>query len=422
MDPKEKRIIEEVNGLADDILDFSCRLVAESSTLGQESSALTVMENELQKISLDSVRVPVEASALAQHPGFAPVPWSYEGRCNIVARQEAAGAGGQSVLFNGHLDVVSPEPVSYWAQDPFTPVVLDGWLYGRGAADMKSGIAAMTYALHAVNKAGFGLCAPVTLEGVIEEECTGNGALACVQAGYDADAVLIPEPTGPTILTSQVGVLWFKVFLQGSPAHMADAISGENSIEKSFPLIGALRQLEAELNRAERPPAYEKMKNPLRLNIGIFRGGDWPSTVSARAEFHCRLSFFPGVSYDSICRQIIQAIHEATEKDPWLITNMPRVEFYGFRSEGHTISRERPALVVLNECHKALSGNNADEYVAPFTTDVRAFHFFGRSQATCYGPVGENLHAANERVNLESVIFTSRAYALFLARWCGLVE
>ena len=113
-------------------------------------------------------------------------------------RQRPADAeGGRSALFNGHLDVVSPEPRDLWDSDPFTPTLRDGWLYGRGAGDMKSGVAAMTYALHAVERAGFGLRAPVTLEAVIEEECCGNGALACLAAGYDAEAVLIPEPFGP---------------------------------------------------------------------------------------------------------------------------------------------------------------------------------------------------------------------------------
>ncbi len=79
--------------------------------------------------------------------------------------------------------MVSLEPISFWDQGPFDLQIRDGWLYGRGAGDMKPGIAAMTYAVHAAEKAGFGLHAPVTLEAVIEEECCGNGALACLAAG-----------------------------------------------------------------------------------------------------------------------------------------------------------------------------------------------------------------------------------------------
>jgi acetylornithine deacetylase len=69
-----------------------------------------------------------------------------------------------------------------------------------------------------------------------------------------------------------------------------------------------------------------------------------------------------------------------------------------------------------------LAGKQAREYVATCTTDLRAFHFYGAGQATCFGPVAENIHGANERVDIDSVIHTARAYALFLSRWCGLAE
>jgi len=422
MNKQEKKLIETVDRLADEILDYACRLVREPSTLGNESSAVRVAEEELKKLSFDPVSVPIDPMLLAQHPGFATVPWGYEDRKNVVATREADAAGGHSLLLNGHLDVVSPEPLDFWDQDPFDPVVRNGWLYGRGSGDMKSGVAAMTYAVHAVEKAGFGLKAPVTVEAVIEEECCGNGALACLEAGYDAEAVLIPEPFGPTILTNQMGVLWFKVSVRGAPTHVQSAPSGTNAIEKSYHIIAALRQLEAELNLSNVPPKYRDLGHPLNLNIGIFKGGDWPSTVPATAEFHCRLSFFPGVSYQEISKQIIETIETAAKGDPWLSENPPVIDFYGFRSEGHSLAFDLPAFTILKACHSTLTGLEASEYISTCTTDLRVFNLFGSGQATCFGPVAENIHAANERVDIESVMHVARTYALFISRWCGLVE
>ncbi|MGA2464468.1 MAG: ArgE/DapE family deacylase [Thermodesulfobacteriota bacterium] len=420
---REQRIIETVNSLRDDIIDFACRLVAEPSTLEKEFSVINVMETELRKLSFEPVRIPINPSELSKHPGFAPVPWEYNNRENIIGLRNASGHGGRSVLFNGHLDVVSPEPIDFWDLDPFKPVLLGGWLYGRGAGDMKAGIAAMTYAVHAVDKSGFGFNAPVTIEGVIEEECSGNGALACLNAGYDAEAVLIPEPFGPTILTSQVGVLWFKVSVRGVACHVQSTSSGTNSIEKSILLMSALRRLEAELNDPEMiPKPYRDIEHPLNLNIGIFQGGDWPSTVPASAEFHCRMSYFPDTSFKEISKRIMQTVKNTAEADPWLRENTPKIDFYGFRSDGHSLSRNIPALRTLSQCHKELTGQDVTEYISTCTTDVRAFHFFGKGEATCYGPVAENIHGANERVNLESVIHVARTYALFLSRWCGLTE
>jgi acetylornithine deacetylase len=273
-----------------------------------------------------------------------------------------------------------------------------------------------------VDRAGFGLRAPVTLEAVIEEECCGNGALACLAAGYDAEAVLIPEPFGPTLYTAQVGVLWFKVLMHGEPSHVQAAPAGTNAIEKSFPVVAALRRLEAELNEEERPASYRDLDHPLNLNIGIFKGGDWPSTVPAAAEFHGRLSFFPGTSYAEICRRIRAAVDEAAAGDPWLQRNPPEVEFYAFRSEGHLVDRAHPVLATLAGCHRDLAGKPAESYISTCTTDLRAFHFFGRAEGTCYGPVAENIHAANERVRIDSIHQVARAYALFLARWCLLTD
>jgi acetylornithine deacetylase len=422
LDKTQKKIIQTVESLADDIIDFTCRLVKEPSTLWNEASAVDLMKNELEKLSFSPVLVPIDPSLLADHPGFAKVPWTYENKNNVVAVRPPDGTQGRSVIFNGHLDVVDPEPISFWDTDPFIPVIQNGRIYGRGAGDMKSGVAAMTYAVHAVEKAGFGLQAPVTLEAVIEEECCGNGALACLVAGYDADAVLIPEPFGPTILTNQLGVLWFKVMVEGKPVHVMEAPAGANAIEKMFPIVQALRKLENELNASDVPQAYQNIPHPINLNIGILNGGNWPSTVPAKAEMHCRLSYFPGISYETMRQRIAETIKSAEIGDAWLSENPPTISFYGFRSDGHSVSRDMPAFDTLNDCHKILAGQDAEECIATATTDLRAFHFFGKGQCTCFGPTGGNYHGANEWVDIQSIIHTAQTYALFLSRWCGLSE
>jgi acetylornithine deacetylase len=422
VDKKENKIIETVESLRHDILDFTCRLVSKGSVLGNEQPAMDLMAEELEKLNYKPQMLPINEDKLKLHPGFAKVPWDYTGKNNVIALRAADGDGGKSAIFNGHLDVVDPEPVTFWDSDPFIPLVADNKIFGRGAGDMKSGVAAMTYAVHAVDKAGFGLCAPVTLQAVVEEECCGNGTLSLMDAGYDADAILIPEPFGPTILTNQLGVLWFKVRVGGKPVHVLEAQAGTNAIEKMFPIIQALRNLEKQMNQGDVPAAYEGIDHPINLNIGIANGGNWPSTVAAEAEFHGRLSFFPGTEYSTVCQWIDAAIKKAENEDPWLQSNPPVVEFYGFRSDGHSISRKAPALETLNGCHQSLTGKNAEEYIATCTTDLRAFHFFGNGECTCYGPVGGGFHGANEWVNIESIIHTAKAYSLFLSRWCLLRE
>jgi acetylornithine deacetylase len=422
LDQRQQRIIETTEKLEADILDFAGRLVSEQSTLGDEDSVLRVMASELKHLGFETEKVAIDPQKLSKHPGFAPVPWGYENRYNIVGCRAADRDGGRDLVLNGHLDVVDPGCLDFWDHDPFDPVIKDGWLYGRGAGDMKSGIAAMIYAVHAIERAGFGLRAPVTVQGVIEEECSGNGALACLLAGHDAEAALIPEPFGPTILTHQVGVLWFKVTVRGAARHVLSASSGVNAIETCFPIITALRGLEEELNHSPRPKAYQQFDHPLNLNIGLFNGGRWPSSVPDEATFHGRLSYYPGVQFDEIRQKIIRTVMQASEQDTWLSQHPPKIEFYGFRSDGHAVEHSPPAFEALNDCHRILTGADAESYISTCTTDLRVFHLFGQGQATCYGPVAENIHGANERVHIPSVMQVAKTYALFLSRWCGIVD
>jgi len=144
--------------------------------------------------------------------------------------------------------------------------------------------------------------------------------------------------------------------------------------------------------------------------------------VPAEACFYARLSFFPGVTYSEVCSWIEKTIKQAAASDDWLRQNQPVVEFYGFRSEGHSLPRDMPAFTVLDSCHESLTGKTPETYISTCTTDLRAFHYFGKGQPTCFGPVAENIHGTDERVNLESVMHVARTYALFLARWCLLSE
>ncbi|NCC25905.1 MAG: M20/M25/M40 family metallo-hydrolase, partial [Deltaproteobacteria bacterium] len=205
---KEKALLDRVEALQDEMFDLTARLVAEPSVLGNEAGALAVMEEAMGDMGLDLVRVAMDDPRLLAHPEYASVPGvSADGRHNLVGIRRAEETGGNSCLYNGHLDVVPAGPEDMWSTPPFDPVIRDGWMHGRGAGDMKSGVAAMATALRAVSAAGLGLRAEAMLEAVIEEENSGNGALACRVAGFDAQAVLIPEPFGPTMLTAQPGVL-----------------------------------------------------------------------------------------------------------------------------------------------------------------------------------------------------------------------
>ena len=131
-------------------------------------------------------------------------------RANVVLRIPGMRRDLPGLLVHGHLDVVPAAPDD-WTVDPFAGVVADGYVWGRGAADMKAGLVANLFAYDAVRAAGYAPAAPIYFQSVVEEECTGNGALAALLRGYRADAVIIPEPEENMLVRANVGVLWFKV-------------------------------------------------------------------------------------------------------------------------------------------------------------------------------------------------------------------
>ena len=168
-------------------VDLLRRLVEQPTVLGNEEPGQAVMAEAYRELGLQPVDVPMDAAELRAHPHAAPFSWDVTGKRNVVAGLGGDGAG-RSLIFNGHIDVVSSQPDRLWSTPPFRPTIDGDWMYGRGAGDMKSGLVAAVMAVAALRRVGVEPAGRLTLQSVVEEECGGNGALACVAAGYTADA------------------------------------------------------------------------------------------------------------------------------------------------------------------------------------------------------------------------------------------
>jgi acetylornithine deacetylase len=330
------------------------------------------------------------------------------------------GALGRSLILNGHVDVVSPEPSALWASPPFEPRRDGDWMYGRGAGDMKAGLAAIVGAVAGLQRLGYAPQARVELQSVIEEECTGNGAAACVLVGRPADAAIITEPTGGAIWNAQVGVLWFSVRVAGRPAHAGEAASGENAIEATYPVIAALRELEAELNAAP-PPPFADTPHPINLNVGTIRGGDWPSTVAGECVTELRLALYPGESVEDLRRRVEDTVAAAAQADAFLARCDVEVRYDGFACEGYVLDGD-PLIPALGDAAGRVYDAVPTTFASTATTDARTFVLYGDTPAVCFGPYAENIHSIDERVHLPSVVQTAQALALFVRDWCGLVR
>jgi acetylornithine deacetylase/succinyl-diaminopimelate desuccinylase-like protein len=226
-------------------------LVEARTLLGQEDPGQALMARAFADCGLEPVDIPMVADAIRADPHHSPFSWSVAGKRNVTATwrgEPEPRSPGRSLVLNGHVDVVPPASEPLWTSGPFTARRDGDWLYGRGAADMKAGLVAMTGAVRALRRRGVRLRGDVHLQSVVEEECTGNGTLQCLLAGSgaNADAAILTEPHPDHVTVAQVGVLWFHVDVRGVPAHAGHAAAlGHNAFEAALRVLAALRELEA---------------------------------------------------------------------------------------------------------------------------------------------------------------------------------
>ena len=418
--PSDEQIVAAVAEGEAEMEALLSDLVRARPVFGAEADGQDVMRRAFAGLGLDPVDVPLDPAALRASPAASPFSWEVAGKASVIARWPPGGDGGRSLILNGHVDVVSPEPVALWSVDPWTPTRDGEWMYGRGAGDMKAGLAAIVGAVAGLRRLGLAPCAPVELQSVVEEECTGNGAVACLLAGSRADAAVLTEPTAGQIWNAQVGVLWFSVRVAGTPAHAAYASSGDNAIEATYAVVRALRALEEELNAAP-PPPFDAVEHPINLNVGTIRGGDWPSTVAGECVTECRLACYPGERVADLRARVEETVAAAARDDAFLARCEVDVRYDGFACEGYELPGG-PLIDAVGDAAERVSGARPRLVASTATTDARTFHLYGDTPAICFGPRAERIHSIDERVHLPSMLSTAQAVALFVRDWCGVTS
>ena len=395
-------------------------LVSAPTVLGAEEAGQAIMARAFADCGLEPVDVPLDPEALRADRHSSPFSWDVAGKRNVVADWRAEERGGRSLILNGHVDVVPPAAEALWTSPPFEPRREGDWLYGRGAGDMKAGLVAMTGAVRALRRLGVRLRGDLQLQSVVEEECTGNGALSVLLsgAGLRADACVLTEPHPDHLTIAQVGVLWFHVDVQGVPAHAARASRlGHNAIDAAYGILAELRELERELN-ADPPAPYDAFEHPINLNPGVVAGGDWASTVAAACTLSCRLACYPGEDPYALREQVEAAVARAAARDEFLAAHPPRVRYDGFTCEGSVVDPGEPLVRTLSDAYARVHGAAPGLEATTATTDARHFVRHG-IPAVCFGPRAEEIHGIDERVSLSSLAECARVLAHFVVEWCG---
>lgn len=401
---RERALRAAVARRRDELFELAAELVRRASTLGAEEDAQRHVADWLEQAGFAIERIQPDAEAALADPYAGYPSRSYEGRSSVVGMRPGAG-GGMSLHLSGHIDVVPVERPEEWTHDPWGGVLADGRLWGRGAGDMKGGLAAYLVAAAAVVEICDECRGDLIVSSVIEEECGGNGMWSVLRAGHVADGTLIGESTGLRLAHAGTGVVWARLSARGPTGHAAFA-GRDGPFDELCRAVGAMRRLEADANQAVRDPVFAAAAEwPYGMTVGRIEGGIWTASSPAELVACVRIGFGRDVEPADLQRRIVEQVGEAAPGVD--------VSFEAFRARAYSHATSGPLPEVLMDAHRRVIGAEPQTMVFTATTDARQVD----GPCLCYGPTASNLHGRDEWVDLASLEQTATVVALAAADW-----
>ncbi|MBA2537907.1 MAG: ArgE/DapE family deacylase [Actinobacteria bacterium] len=350
----------------------------------------------------------------------------FDGRPQLAGRFAAAGEG-RSLLLNGHIDVVSPEPCDRWTNDPNEPVVRDGKLYGRGSCDMKGGVAAMVFAAEILARLGVRLAGDLVVCTVTEEESTGAGGVAAVAHGVRADAGIVTEASDFDVWIACRGSIIPTITVLGRPGHAGKphphwrAGGAVNAIEKATVVMDALRRLQDDWRG--RPDQEHAFLSPGDIVPVVIAGGEWIVSYPASCRLTYHVGYLPAHADQdgwgtAVERELIEWVEKASSTDSWLAENLPTFE-WAPEVPSAEISADEPIVLAM---HGAAVDVGRPGRIGGLDNwhDGATFTRFGGTPCICFGPSGLDVaHTIDEYVPVADLVQCSQAVAVAAMRFCG---
>jgi len=328
-------------------------------------------------------------------------------------------SGGRRVILSGHVDVVPPGDPGTWTVDPWGGDVRDGELYGRGACDMKAGVAAIIGAVRALVASGAAdeLTGELVVALVPGEEDGGQGTLAAIRAGVTGDLAIITEPSCLDIVVAHAGAITFRLTVPGRAAHASQRREGVSALDNLFTIVRALEADELERNAAETDPLMTAIGLPYPTVVGIVSGGDWASNVLDRVVADGRYGVKLGQTPADAAADLRRAIDAANAADPFLRDHPATVEIVGGRFGSGRVPSDHPLPVDLAETVEAITGRRPALLGEPYGADMRLFINEGSTPCVIFGPGDVKIaHSADEYVPLDEVEACARVLAAWVVR------
>jgi acetylornithine deacetylase/succinyl-diaminopimelate desuccinylase family protein len=327
-----------------------------------------------------------------------------KGRPSVVGVVRGVG-GGKSLILNGHIDTVT---CLGYDGDPLSGQIEDGKLYGRGAADMKAGVAAAMVALASAKS--LNLKGDVIFMGVADEEDASLGTQQVLDAGWTADAAIVSEPVNLEIIREHLGFVWVEVNIYGAAAHGSRPDLGVDAICKAGHFLAALESYNQEIMDRKREPG--EMTGS--AHASLIKGGEEPSSYPARCTITIERRTTSSETPDLIRKEIeevLSGISSRVKDFKYDVrTTLSRPPF--------AIARDDPFLQLVELHVGEALGGDAVVRGERFWTDCALLAEKG-IKALLWGPEGHGLHAKEEWVDVKSVQVVAETLSSIVKDYCA---
>jgi acetylornithine deacetylase len=397
-------------------------MVAIPSVTGDEARIQHHLNGVLCGMGLSVDMWETDWNELKKHPGYRPVDRGYEGRPNIVARLPGSG-GGKSLLLNGHADVIPVGGGEGWDENPWSATIRDGRMYGRGTADMKSGVASHIMAVQALRAAGVQLKGDVLINIVIDEEVSGHGTLDTIIRGYRADAGISGETSDLAIQPACIGRIWFEIEILGKPAGIQKRYQGVSGISLGNKIAQAVQELEDRRVATVKHPLYPNALDSLPCMIGSFSAGNYPSAFPTNCLLKGSIGTVPGEDHEGVKRSLVEQVAAAAAKDPWMNDHPPKVRFVGYDAEASEIPSDHGIVQALQRNYRDIVGREPELSGRQGAADTRFLNKYAATPTVIFGPGSTAvMHSDNEYVSIDDYITSIKVMALSIYDWCNTEE
>ena len=391
-------------------------LVRMPSITGCEAEAAGWAAEALRELGLAVEVVEPDPAAVRADPDW---PGEEMPRTTLPVVMARTGPGdGRRVVLSGHLDVVPSGDPATWTVDPWAGEIRDGALFGRGACDMKGGVASVLAAIRSLAATGDleRLAGELVVAFVPSEEDGGQGTLAAIRAGATGDLAIIPEPSNLDVVVAHAGAITFRLTVPGRAAHASQRREGISALDKLFVLIKALEADEARRNTAESDPLMTALGLPYPTIVGIVQGGEWASTVLDRVVADGRYGVRLGQTPADAEAELREAIAAACAADDFLRDHPATIEISGGRFGSARVPSDHELPIGLADAIEAETGRRPALLGEPYGADMRLFVDAG-TPCVIFGPGDVRVaHSADEHVPLDEVETCARVLATWVRR------